>query len=190
MNNKTHDMLKGWRIHVFGVAACLLVAGLMYVVLIAPTINTQKEHARLMPLVSEKQESLRNARFILTELKQSLEDTQAQVQALPLRLDSASQVNSRLARIADLAATAGLEVHAMQPEDTWGGDRFDTVPIVLTGEGDYRKITGFMRQVNEQLADIAVIGFTMSSKDSISGRAEFGIGLAWYTMPAMGMVEN
>ena len=190
MNKQPHPLLQGWRIHVVGAMACLVATGLIYVMLISPAIRMQQEHERLMPTVTQKEEALLAARSSLTALKKELEQTQTQVHELPLRLDSASQVNSRLARIADLAASTGLEVHAMQPKDTWSSDRYDTVPIGISGEGDYHQVTSFMREVHERFADIAVIDFTLKSRTSTTGRAEFNIGLAWYTMPAMGMVEN
>ncbi len=190
MSHKISAMMRGWRIHVAGVTVCLATTALMYVFLIYPVVKMQEAYARIAPTLSEKEETLRTARASLTNLKTDLEQTSAAVLELPLRLDSSSQVNSRLARIADLADKTGLELHAMQPKDPWGGDRYDMVPITLTGQGDYRKVTGFIREVHEQFADIAVIDFSLTSQGMATDQAQFGIGLAWYTMPTLGMAEN
>lgn len=190
MSHKLSGMLKGWRIHVAGAAACTAVTAMMYAFLIYPVVQMQEEYARLSPTLSEKEEALRTARTSLSNIKSDLERTRAEVMELPLRLDSSAQVNSRLARIAELADQQGLELHAMQPKDPWGGDRYDMVPISLTGQGDYRKVTGFMREIHKQFADIAVIDFSLTSAGAGSDEAQFGIGLAWYTMPVLGMVEN
>jgi Tfp pilus assembly protein PilO len=190
MSNKSAAGFSGWRIDLIGVGACVLVTGLVYLVVIRPVIQMQEENTRLLPLLSEREGALRIARASLADLMKDLEDTRAQAQALPLRLESSIQVNSRLARLADLASQAGLELYEMQPKQVRVGERYNTVPISLSGEGDYRKVTAFMRDVHENFADIAVVDFDLSSNGPTGGEALFGIGLSWYTMPALGFVEN
>ncbi len=173
-----------------GLAACLTVTALMYLMLIHPAMQMQEENARLAPLLSEKEGALRIARASLADLVTELEDTRAQVLELPLRLESSTQVNSRLAQLADLASEAGLELYEIQPKEIWVGERYDTVPIALSGGGDYRNVTAFMRDVHESFADIAVVGFDLTSSGPGGGESQFVVGLAWYTMPALGLVEN
>ncbi len=190
MNNKTASITRWWRIDAAGFGAFVLITGLAYLVLIRPVWLVQAESDRLVPQMSQKQESLRDARASLAELRKDLDDTRAELQDLPLRLESSTQVNSRLATLADLAAHAGLEVHQMLPNQSRNGERYDTVPIKLSGSGDYRKVTLFMRDVHEHFADIAIVGFSLSAGNAPQGQAQFDIGLAWYTVPALGYVEN
>lgn len=190
MNSQLNSMLRGWRLDAAALLACALVTLLMYVVLIRPVVNAQNEYARLLPERSEKEQTLRTAQASLNTMREQLESAREQVEQLPLRLESSAQVNTRLARLAEMAAEAGLELHEMRPSEVWAGDRYDTVPIVLSGSGNYRNVTTFMRNVHEQFADTAVVGFDLSSGGATKGQATFGVGLAWYTMPAMGFVEN
>ncbi len=190
MNNKSVWIASWWRIDAVGVSVCLLITGLAYLTLVRPVWLVQEESGRLAPLLSQKQETVRAARASLVELRKSLEDTRLELEDLPLRLESATQVNSRLAKLADLASQAGLELHQMLPEKTRRGERYNTVPIKLSGAGDYRKVTRFMRDIHENFADIAIEGFDLSSGDTVRGRASFDLGLAWYTVPALGYVEN
>jgi len=150
----------------------------------------QEESDQLVPRLSQKREALRAARTSLAESRDDLEGTRSQLQDLPLRLESSTQVNSRLARLAELASKAGLELHQMLPDQTRTGTRYDTVPIKLSGAGDYHTVALFMRDVHENFADIAIVGFNLSAGDAARGRAQFDIGLAWYTIPALGYVEN
>jgi len=190
MNSKTVFNLRWWRIDAAGLGACALITGLAYLAVVRPVWLAQAESDRLVPILSRKQEDLRSARAALAKLREDLEDTRAQVQDLPLRLESSTQVNSRLARLADLASRSGLELHQMLPDQTHTGARYDTVPIKLSGAGDYRKVTRFMRDVHEQFADIAIVGFDLSAGRAGQGQARFDIGLAWYTIPALGNAEN
>jgi len=190
MNDIAASIKRWWRIDAAGVTACLFVTALSYLSLVRPVLERQEESGHLVPLLSQKEQAVQDARASLAALRRSMDDTQAALEDQPLRLESQDRVNSRLARLADLASQAGLEIHQMLPEQARAGERYNVVPIMLSGSGDYRKVTRFMRDVHESFADVAVVGFDLSSGRAEPGQARFEVGLAWYTMPVLGFVEN
>ena len=190
MNNKTLSIVRWWRIDAVGLLALPLVTTLCYAGLIYPAIGNRRAYEELKPQVTQGAQQVHDARTSFDSLKAELERTQAQLEDLPLRLEPSSRVNSRLAGIADLAAEIGLEVHQLLPDSASSGQRYDVVPIVLTGSGDYAQVTRFISRVHDNFADISVVGFALSSADPSAQVAQFDIGLAWYTLPAIGLVEN
>ena len=191
MNAKQNgSILRWWRIDAVGVLVCAAVTGLCFVTLVQPTIGNRCAYEQLQPQVAQRERDVQNARSTLLSLQSDLDKTRTQLVSLPLRLESASQVNSRMAGLTEMASRAGLDVHQILPDTTREGRRYDIVPIVLSGGGDYVKVTRFMREVHEHFADIAVVGFDLGTQAPGEDAARFNIGLAWYTLPAMGFVGN
>ena len=190
MSNKTPSITRWWRIDAMGLLALALVTGACYAGLIAPTISHQQTYEQIQPQVVQRTEEVQDARASLADLHEYLDQTQADLQDLPLRLKSSSGVNSRLAQLSEMASEVGLEIHQMMPDSVRAGQRYDIVPIVLSGAGDFAQVTRFMQRVHDNYADIAVVGFTLASESTATAQARFDIGLAWYTLPVMGLVEN
>ncbi len=190
MNNLTASIKRWWRIDAGGVGVCLVVTALSYLSLVRPVSQMQDESDRLVPLLTHKEQEVRAARASLAQLRTDLDETEMALEGQPLRLESQGQVNTRLARLADLALASGLEIHQMLPDNARTGERYNIVPIKLSGSGDYRKVTGFMRDIHGGFADIAVVEFDLSSNGGGQGQARFDVGLVWYTMPSLGLVEN
>lgn len=190
MNKKSLSITRWWRIDAVGLLALSLVTALCYAGLIYPTIDNRRAYEELQPQVTDRTQQVHDAQSSFESLKAELERTQVLLESLPLRLESSSRVNSRLAGIADLASEIGLEVHQLLPDSASSGQRYDVVPIILTGSGDYAQVTQFMRRVHDSFADIAVVGFALSSVNPSAQVAQFDIGLAWYTLPAIGFAEK
>lgn len=190
MKQPVTQWARWWRIDLAGLGACALVSALGYFGLVRPALNHQQTYKQLVPKVAERSDELARARADLKTMQDQLEQTGARLDALPLRLEQASRVNSRVARLADLASEMGLEVHEMLPDKARSGKRYDVVPISLSGAGDYNHVTRFMQRVHDSFADIAVMRFDLASDNPGSDDATFDIDLAWYTLPAMGMAEN
>lgn len=178
------------QIDLAGVAACALVTAACYFTLIRPVSLNSQSYAQLQPQISQQAQAVRDARAALATLQAELDGTKKQLAELPLHLRPSSQVNTRLAKLTELASQIGIEVHRIQPEPARAGKRYDIVSIDLAGSGDYGQVTRFMRLIHERFADIAVVGFDLKSGGPLATDAQFDIGLAWYTLPALGFVET
>ncbi len=190
MNNMTQSLARWWRIDAVGVLALAAATAVCYVGFIMPAVDNREAYDRLQPQVAQRTEQVQSAHVSLASLQADLARSHTQLEDLPLRLEPSSGVNRRLAYLAELASQVGLEVHKMLPDSVRGGQRYDIVPIVLSGSGNYEQVTDFMRRVHESYADIAVVGFDLTSDNAAEQTARFNIGLAWYTLPVMGLVEN
>ena len=190
MSNRYAFLTRNWRIDVMGITACALVTGVCYVALIRPVSSNRLAYAQLQPQLVERAQAVKDAKARFAAMQSELEGTIKQLADLPLRLEPSSRVNSRLAQLTDLAAEMGIEVHQVQPDPARAGKRYDVVQIALSGSGDYGQVTRFMRRVHDTFADTAVVKFDLKSGGATVSAAQFNIGLAWYTLPAMGFVDN
>lgn len=190
MSNRFDFILQNWRIDLMGITACVLVSGVCYAGLIRPVNSNRLAYAQLQPQLTERAQAVKEAKASLAALQSELDATKKQLSDLPLQLEPSTRVNSRLARLTDLAAEMGIEVHQVQPDPARAGKRYDVVQIALSGSGDYGQVTRFMRRVHDTFADTAIVTFDLKSGGAAVAAAQFDIGLAWYTLPAMGFVNN
>lgn len=190
MNKYYETLARNWYIDVLGITVCAALTGLCYIALIRPVTLNRVAYAQLQPQLAERAQAVKKAKARLTALQTELEVTKTQLADLPLRLEPSSRVNNRLAQLTDLAAEMGIEVHQVQPDPARAGKRYDVVEITLSGSGDYGQVTHFMRGVHDTFADTAIVEFDLKSAGTTVSAAQFNIGLAWYTLPAMGFVEN
>lgn len=190
MNRNGTSWMRWWPIDAAGLLVCVLIGVLGFYSLVRPTFINQLTYERLQPQVTERTQQLTAIRSEVLSIEKQLSGMQAQLEALPLRLEQSSRVNTRLARLADLATDTGLVVYQMLPDKTRAGERYNIVPIALSGSGDYNHVTGYMRRIHDTFADMAIVRFDMTSDNPDKADASFDIYLAWYTLPSMGMVEN
>lgn len=190
MSDKTPAVLRHWKIDAVAAAACVALSLAIYLTLVRPAAKHRAENEQLRSQISEKTQAVRQARASLSALRKQFSDAEVSLEALPLRLESARQINHRLAKLADLASKAGIELHQMKPQTPRAGTRYDVVPISLAGSGDYRRVTLFLRRLHEGFTDVAVVGFDLTSQTPGSSSAVFDLDLVWYAMPAMGFVQE
>ncbi len=179
-----------WKVDLAGVIGCVVITMVCYGVLVHPILKERGEYAELQPLVMEKSSAAKQAQSEVNALKRELRDVESQLAGLPLHMEPASKINSRLAVITELAEQVGIEVHSLLPEPARPGGRYDIVDINLAGEGDYISVTRFMALIHDQFADLSVSEFSLKAAGADGDRASYDIGLAWYTLPSFGLVEE
>jgi len=120
-------------------------------------------------------ESVARQRSALDGLHRALKDQKIQ-------LDSAGNVNQRIARLAGLAERIGLAMNEVMPGEPSRVGPYETVPVSLVVSGKYPTCVTFLRKLKETFPDTSVGSFELSSKSGKpSGVAEFHIKLLWYT---------
>ena len=174
-----------WPIDAVGVMICLLAATLIYLLAIAPLIRRNAQYmAQQQHLEQQRSESAKLI-VLLADLRSQIEKVHRQLQAVPLRLESASTINKRLARLTDLAHECKLKINRIEPGNMVRGARYGTVPIILTGTGTYRSCTHFIHKLHERFGDTGIKSFDLTGSPGSSSpavRCEFR--LAWHTAPS------
>ena len=174
-----------------GVLATLLAIGLFYHQSVRPWLqqdhaNQAKRH-QLTALRQREANACSEARRLTTQLTT---EQNALPASAPSR-DDVRKINSRLARIASLASTEGLQLRNVEPgRAIVGGDRV-VVPIHLTGTADYRGCAQFLQEMRVNFSDTSVWSLRMSATaagDKVA--VDFDMNLRWYAASAVASVQN
>jgi len=101
-----------------------------------------------------------------------------------IQLESAGNVNQRIAKLADLAERTGLAVNEVVPGQAARVGLYETVPVSLVGRGKYPTCVTFLRKLKKTFPDTSVDSFELTRKSGeADGAADFRVQLLWYTTP-------
>ena len=175
-----------WRIYAVGAAVCAGVTAGAYVLGVEPAMAKQQAHQADVAELESRRKKAADLHAELGAARRTLTDTQREVEELPLRLDSASTVNRRLARLADVALESGLNLDELQPGTPVDAPHYQTVPLRLVGTGSYTACATFLHELRKQFPDTAAKSFDSSNPNPARDQATgtFRFELVWYTSPA------
>jgi Tfp pilus assembly protein PilO len=119
-------------------------------------------------------------------LRSKLESVRQALARNPLHLEPASAVNRRLAEISSLAGENGLKVNEIAPGQTEIGAYYNTIPIYLSGSGNYRTCTVFLHELRKQLPDMGISSLELTGVTGREGSVGlFRFALLWQAAPAV-----
>ncbi len=128
--------------------------------------------------------SLRNEKDLnafLVDQRTRLAEIRASLRKENIRLESARNVNQRIASLTKLAAGTGLNVNEVLPGETKRSTRFDSVPVQMNGTGSYPTCVAFLCKLTETFPDTSVGSFELAGDPQKPGSpAQFQVNLIWY----------
>jgi Tfp pilus assembly protein PilO len=189
-----------------GVGVCALISLLGYAAIVGPVLQQRSlaaEQQQKIHLQQQKAEEMRNA---LTLVQRQMTTVQEELAAGTIQLDSAAQINRRMAALTEFFAECGLHIDDVQTERTYSGLQCDLVPITIVGRGGYVQCVRFLHRLCSVFPDMSVTqieirgtghpgpGSTPSMGDvspagvrtawaGSSTAQQFRFGLFWYTAP-------
>ena len=175
---------KYWQIDCTGLFVCAVLTAAIYLV----GVRALMSHVELM---STQKSELRASRARATDVAASIQSLRTQLTAvrgeiekLPLELESAREINQRIARLTDLAGETGLEITDIQPGAPTSKPRFAIIPITLSGVGDWRACARFLHDVRQVFPDSGVATFELTGNPSDpAATAQFRLGIIWHVAP-------
>ena len=165
--------------------ACAAVIVAAAVPLLMPRVNPLLHGGSLL----EQQRAqlaiaLRNEKDLhdfLVDQRARLAEIQAGMVKEKIRLESARNINQRIARLTSLAAGTGLSVNEVLPGATRRGERFDSVPVRMNGTGSYPMCVAFLCKLTSAFPDTSVGSFELAGNPQKPGSpAEFHVDLIWH----------
>jgi len=174
-----------WRIDGIGAAICVAMTLATYFLAVRPRSRRHDVFAARQAEFNARQSESHQLSETARELERHKNSSAEQLQSGPLRLETPSETNRRLAKITDLANACGLKVNQIAPDALIVGARYGVVPIRLSGTGRYPTCVQFLRRLHEMFPDTAVaaidLGATPNNPEDL---ATFKFNLEWYTAPA------
>ena len=172
------------RIDVAGVIVCLLATGAVFLLGFEPLIDRESQHMARRNAVAQRHRQIEQSTATLTMMRSHLVKVRHAIKESAIQLQPSSNLNRRVAQITDLATRSGLAVHEIQPGTIVSGDRYDTVPIQLGGQGTYESCARFLSQLHEAFGDTGVSSLEMTGTPAAPAQpAAFRLSLTWYAAP-------
>lgn len=185
MKRFTQLLLQYWRIDVIGLAIVLGLSIGAYALQIQPLLQSHATHATLTADLTAKQQKAAELKETLRSVGTRRAEAQRTYAENNISLEPASQLNQRILRLTELATESGLVLDTIEPGKSAHAERYEAFPIHLSGRGDYRNCTKFLKILQDKLHDSGVTRIELSASPGINVPATggFAFDLIWYTAP-------
>jgi hypothetical protein len=168
-----------WRLYAMAAATFAALAAAGYAGGLSPAIaRAARVEADRAELVERRQRAAELA-AAAAAARADLAATRDALAGLPLRLEPATLVNARLARLTDMASEAHLQVVEIRPGATVEGRDFDAVPIAISGTGSYPACAVYLHRLHAQFPDTHVRAFRATQTEGAG--TTFTVELVWHT---------
>ena len=171
-----------WRIYLAGAAVCAAMSTGVYVFGVRPAA---RKHHEAQERHQQSNERRRQAATLAGQLNTTRTQLAAVNEALhrqTLRLEPSNRLNHRLSRLNELAEASGLTVDEMRSSPAAQGQDYQTLPILIAGNGTYPACARFLHRLRVTFPDMAVRSFetTNNSASPDAPAATFQFDLAWH----------
>ena len=176
-----------WQIDALGAAVVCLAAGLWYFAGLQPLSDARAAREELEQKVTMQQEVAQERTRLAETQERQLKKIKEDIATSSINLLAVEKINSHVSELTRAAGDSGLRVDEIKPSQPVALTRFTTVPIRLSGGGDYRSVTGFFRTLRRSHRDTGITGFKLQSQGAAgvpdSPELRFEVDLVWYAGP-------
>jgi len=171
-----------WQIDAAGAALCVGMTLLAFYFGVRPLVQRRASFAQRQQELAQRRQNASNLSSSVFALERQLRSVR-QALAGCIKLESAGHVNKRIAELTEVLNECGLKVDDIYVGDTSREQRYDTIPIKLTGAGGYKNWAVFLNRLARQVPDMAVTSFKIADKPGgeIPG-GQFSCELSWYAV--------
>ena len=176
----------GRRIDTAGAIACAALTLFGYFAIVRPFASERATLVAVRGQVATAERKKRTLKTTQRGIKTDLATVRRELEASPVKLEPVSRLNHRLALIEQAAEESGLLIHETRSSEVVSGDRFDAVPIEVSGAGSFPECARFLHRLQQELPEVEVIGFALSvNPGNARSRQTFRFDLAWYATPLL-----
>ncbi|MCC7390270.1 MAG: hypothetical protein IT431_16060 [Phycisphaerales bacterium] len=168
-------------------AACLgaaLIAGAAFWFGIWPVLHAEREAGRLTDQMSNSQTQLDATQTQYRELREAITGSLDRLEDIEIVLNTPDQLAARQADIGRVFAEFGLTVDQLNVGEIRQGKLLDTIPLRLSGTGDFPDLVRTMHEMRTVFPDMAVTAFQIGASGNAGQAGEptiaFSLGLDWY----------
>jgi len=173
-----------WQINAGGTAIVSGLAAIAYFAQVSPVHNRYEQAQAQTELLTTEQSKAVQLERSVNEMQEHLDSAKEAAEKSQLKLEPASELNTRLAKLTQLAGENHLQLDVTESGATTNSDRYSSVAIRLSGRGSYRNCVQMLKQLRLTMPDVGVVSVELASasvKDD--SNATFGFELLWYRQP-------
>ncbi len=183
MNWNTNPGLR--RIDACGAAAAAVILAIGYLTVMRPAVSSQLRVRQDRESLAELRQQALDRSAEWRSIQQQLQAIDRSIASMPFTLRPATQINTQLAEVVELAKTSGLNVLDMSPGPAVTSKRYVSIPIRLRGTGGFPAATSFLNELHSRFVDTRVNSFTLSADlGAVDGDSSFTFDLTWHAVPA------
>ena len=183
MNRMKFTKLKPWYIDLAAIGICAFLALIAYVVGVYPVIRRYRGFDLQAAELKVQQKRARKLSGKVAHVASEITQINRELADNTLKLKSAGQVNSHLARIAALAGKCGLKIDQLRPDKSLNGSRYQTVPIYLVGSGDFPACVRLLQELHRGFPDTSVASFEVTGDPTKPTEpTKLRVDLLWYAL--------
>ena len=170
-----------WGVDLTGAGICLAATLAFYFIGIQPMLHRYTDLASQESTLKAHEQIALNLGTSLKIFRKKLVVTRQTLSDSPFQLKSSADVNMRIDKITTLAKECGLKLDELRPDSPTTGPRYETVPIYLTGIGNYRTCVALLHRLRRTFPDTTITSFELAGNPSNpKAAARFRISLLWY----------
>jgi len=168
-----------------GIGVCLLVSLVGYTTLVSPLLQRRAAATERHREIEARHKKVQELDAARTNVEDRLAVVRQQLAASAVQLESAAQVNKRVAAVTEFFSACHLHVDDVQTGRVWGGSQYDLVPISIKGRGAYRQCAQLLRGLCSKYPDMSVIRLELAGNPKEQADAgKFRLDLFWYAAPS------
>lgn len=162
-------------------AGFLLGAVALYYVGIEPMQADHGQYEEQLEQMQQQRVQSAQLQARQRELDEQLVLLRERLSQCPMRLQSYSQINTRVARINRIACNGELAVEEIQLGQVRDFDRFRTVGIAVKGRGAYPNLVSVLREIRQTYPDTALAELEIRGETGTTDLPPaFRMQLVWY----------
>ena len=173
-----------WQVDLLGTGVVCAIAAVWYLGGVRPLSQARAERDSMETELTTQRSIAQDKAKLAAIQEKSLKKVQAEIASSSIQLLPADQVNSRVSALAGVAGKAGLRVDEIKPSAPVPLARFTTVPIRLSGAGEYKSISLFFDALRGEFRDTGLTAFKLQVSETAEGsELRFELNLVWYAAP-------
>jgi Tfp pilus assembly protein PilO len=171
-------------INLAGAATCALMTAGWYLISLAPQQEARAQRQDLWEQLQPRLDKIGTLENQVLADRLLLSAVGEQIARGELQLRSIEQINQRIADITAAAGGHGLRLDEVKPGTPGTTHWFMTVPVRLSGSGDYPRLAAFLHALPTLFPDVAVTGFQIRGEpEAVDKPPRFELNLVWYAAP-------
>lgn len=172
------------RIDAAGIAICVLMSLLWYMITVSPLLEQRARTVDLRREIRDQRHKTEQLKTAMASAQQQLETVRQELSTSAVELDSAAHINRRIADLTEFFTDCTLHIDDIQTGRVSTGLQCDLVPITIVGRGAYTQCIRFLHGLCAQFPDMSVMRIEFRGTPGPTTRAEqFRFEMFWYAAP-------
>jgi Tfp pilus assembly protein PilO len=169
-------------------AALLAIGGVAFWFGILPVFHAEDEERRLAAQLTASRQQLEAAQSEYEQVRTSIANTRERLQRSTVVLHTADGLVNRQEQVSRTVIEGGLELEQLVVGTVAHGELLDTIPLHITGAGDFPRAVAIMHELRARFPDMAITSFQLVGGGAAMARGSekastvrFVLDIAWYT---------